>query len=173
MEPTLISGTSGNKAFEEAIWQRKLFAEQLNEVYCIEKTLTKTIPQLIRRVSSEELADALVSHFAISKNHLKRLEQIFSSLNEKVMEEKYLALNDLIKETESVLKDAQTGLSLDVGILLAGQKAEQYEIEAYKSLYSLAKTLDEHIIAALLEKTLSEEIEANEKLERIAHSLTS
>ena len=56
----------------------------------------------------------------------------------------------------------------DVGLILAAQKAEHYEISTYGGLAQLARTLGNDDVAKILEKTLAEEKEADELLTAIA-----
>jgi ferritin-like metal-binding protein YciE len=58
----------------------------------------------------------------------------------------------------------------DAGIISAAQKVEHYEIASYGTLCAFAKTLGENEVVKLLEKTLNEEKEANDKLTQIAES---
>jgi ferritin-like metal-binding protein YciE len=60
-------------------------------------------------------------------------------------------------------------MTRDVGLIMAGQKAEHYEIASYGAMVQLAKTLDlDSEIADLLQRTLDEEKGADEKLTSIA-----
>ncbi|MDN3550199.1 DUF892 family protein [Mucilaginibacter aquaedulcis] len=54
--------------------------------------------------------------------------------------------------------------------MLAGQKAEHYEIASYGSMIALAKTLGYYEVAELLEPTLDEEKTADAKLTEIART---
>jgi ferritin-like metal-binding protein YciE len=58
----------------------------------------------------------------------------------------------------------------DAGIISAGQKVEHYEIATYGTLCAFAKTLGEHDAAKMLQESLDEEKEADEKLSAIAES---
>jgi ferritin-like metal-binding protein YciE len=58
----------------------------------------------------------------------------------------------------------------DAGIISAGQKVEHYEIATYGTLRTFATILNEEEAASLLEETLNEEKEADEKLTELAES---
>jgi ferritin-like metal-binding protein YciE len=61
-------------------------------------------------------------------------------------------------------------MTRDVGLILAGQKAEHYEIATYGGLIKIAQTLGLENVAQILMKTIKEEEAADEKLTRIAEN---
>jgi ferritin-like metal-binding protein YciE len=77
----------------------------------------------------------------------------------------------LVKEGEGLIEDTEKGsLTRDVGLIMAAQKVEHYEIATYGSLAQLAKTLGKGDISELMVKTLTEEKEADELLTGIAEN---
>ena len=149
---------------------RDLFVDELKDIYWAEKALTKAIPKMIKNATSSDLVDALSGHLEITKEQVTRLEKIFYTIGEKAVDKKCEAMTGLIKEAEKIMKETEKGVVRDAGIILAGQKVEHYEIATYGTLSSFAKTLGEHEAASLLEETLNEEKEADEKLSEIAES---
>ena len=69
---------------------------------------------------------------------------------------------DIIDETES------DSMTRDVGLIMAAQKVEHYEIATYGGLVQLAKTIGREDISEKLRQTLDEEKEADELLTSIA-----
>lgn len=116
------------------------------------------------------MAEALTGHLEVTKEHIIRLEEVFSSIGEKAEAKKCEAMTGLIKEAEEIMEGTEKGVVRDAGIILAGQKVEHYEIATYGTLSSFAKTLGENDAAELLQKTLTEEKEADAKLSEIAES---
>ena len=150
---------------------RDLFVDELKDIYWAEKALTKAIPKMIKNSTTPELIDALSDHLEVTKEHVSRLEKVFSSIDEKAVAVKCEAMNGLIKEAEEIMEKTAQGLIRDEGIISAGQKVEHYEIATYGTLCTFAKTLGEDKAASLLQETLSEEKEADEKLSEIAESI--
>ena len=70
-----------------------------------------------------------------------------------------------------MLKEEEPGPALDAALICAAQKVEHYEIASYGSLVEWAKLLGMDDAVELLEITLSEEKEADEKLTAIASEL--
>lgn len=149
---------------------RELFVEELKDIYWAEKALTKAIPKMIKNASSDELVEALTGHLDVTVEQVTRLEEVFSSIGEKPQAKKCEAMDGLIKEAGEIMQNTEKGMVRDAGIILAGQKVEHYEIATYGTLCSFAKTLGEDEAASLLEETLNEEKEADEKLSEIAES---
>jgi ferritin-like metal-binding protein YciE len=152
---------------------RELFVDELKDIYWAEKALTKALPKLIKNASSDELIEALTTHLDETVEQVARLEKTFASLGEKSQSKKCEAMEGLIKEAEDIMQDTKKGMVRDAGIILAAQKVEHYEIATYGTLCSFAKTLGEDEALSLLQETLNEEKDADEKLSEIAESFTN
>jgi len=155
---------------ERAEGLRKLFEDQLKDIYWAEKALTKAIPKMIKKATSEELIDALTEHLEVTKNQVTRVEEVFQTLDKKATAKKCEAMEGLIKEAEEIMDEAEEGLVRDAGIIAAAQKVEHYEIASYGTLAALARTLGETEAADLLTETLEEEKEADETLTEVAET---
>ena len=72
---------------------------------------------------------------------------------------------------ESIVEETEEGsMTRDVGIIMAAQKVEHYEIATYGSLVQLAYTMGQDEIAGILQETLDEEKQTDENLTSIAES---
>jgi ferritin-like metal-binding protein YciE len=149
----------------------ELFKDEIKDIYWAEKHLTKALPKMRKAASSAELAGAFEEHLAITKTQVARLEEVFELLGEKPRAKKCDAMEGLVKEGEGIIEDTDAGTATrDVGLILAAQKVEHYEIATYGGLTQLAKTLGLDDVAALLEQTLNEEKEADDTLTDIAEN---
>ena len=149
---------------------QKLFTNELKDIYWAEKALVKAIPKMIKKATYEELIEALESHLAETEEHVSRVEEVFAELGMEPRTKKCEAMEGLISEAESVMKDSEDGVMLDAGIIASAQKVEHYEIASYGTLRTFAQTLGLKTAAKLLEQTLSEEKAADEKLTEVAES---
>ena len=147
---------------------RGLFVDELKDIYWAEKALTKAIPMMIENATSSDLTAALTKHLGETKNHVTRLESVFSSIGEEAETKKCEATAGLIKEAEEIMESTEKGVVRDAGIISAAQKVEHYEIATYGTLRTFAKTLGEDKAMALLQETLDEEKGADHKLTEIA-----
>ena len=150
---------------------RELFVDQLKDLYWAEQEMTKALPKMISNSTSEELVDALTNHLEESKEHVTRLEEVFSSIGEKAEAKKCEAMAGLTKEGEEIMKGTEAGVVRDAGIISAAQKIEHYEIASYGTLASFARVLGEEEAASLLEETLDEEKNADETLSEISDAI--
>lgn len=146
----------------------KLFVDELKDIYWAEKALTKAIPKMIKKASSEELIDALESHLEETKNQVTKLEEVFESIDKKASAKKCDAMAGLIEEAEGIMEECEEGAMCDAGIISAGQKVEHYEIASYGTLRQFARTLNLGKAAKMLEEILNEEKAADEKLTEVA-----
>ena len=147
------------------------FKDEIKDIYWAEKHLVKTLPKMQKAATSAELKNAFGDHLEATKQHVSRLEEVFSILGEKPQAKKCDAMEGITKEGESIIEETEEGTSTrDVGLILAGQKVEHYEISTYGGLAQLARTLSHDDVASILEKTLSEEKEADELLTAVAEN---
>ncbi len=128
---------------------------------------------MIKNATADELVVALTNHLEVTKEQVKQVEEIFSSINEKAKTKKCDAMEGLIKETRNILENTTEGMVRDAGIISATQKVEHYEIASYGTLYSFARTLGEDNAAAMLQEILDQEKEADAKLSEIAESFVN
>jgi ferritin-like metal-binding protein YciE len=162
------SGKKSSSSTAEGL--RDLFEDELKDIYWAEKALTRAIPKMIKNASSQELIDALEEHLEVTQGHVERCEQAFEQLGKAARAKKCEAMEGLVKEAEEIMESTEEGVVRDAGIISAGQKVEHYEIASYGTLCAFARVLGEDAIAELLEQTLNEEKEADEKLSQIAES---
>jgi ferritin-like metal-binding protein YciE len=165
---------TGNRSAKESMTDSRLhefFLEELRDMYGAEKQIVKALPKMQDAANSPELIRAFEEHLDVTNTQITRLEEIFESLGEKVESKKCEAMKGIIDEGEQIIKDTEEGTATrDVGLILAAQKVEHYEIASYGALVQLAHTMGHSDVADLLEATLDEEKEADQKLTEIAES---
>ena len=160
------SGSSGEDSM-----LKELFIDELKDIYWAEKHLLKALPKMQKAATSNELKNAFGEHLEVTKGHVARLEQAFELMDQKVQAKKCEAMAGLTKEADGIVEDTEKGTSTrDVGLIMAAQKVEHYEIATYGSLKQLAKTLGNTQVSDLMDLTLTEEKEADETLTGIAEN---
>lgn len=124
---------------------------------------------MAKAATAGELKEAFNNHLEETRGHVERLEQVFDILGFKPQAKKCEAMEGITKEGDSIVEDTEEGTSTrDVGLILAAQKVEHYEISTYGGLRQLARNLGHDDIADILETTLNEEKTADETLTGIA-----
>jgi ferritin-like metal-binding protein YciE len=162
------SGTKG-KANDSRL--EEFFHDELKDIYWAENHLVKTLPKMVKAAHSEELKDAFADHLSVTKEHVARLDKVFSILGYKAESKKCEAMEGITKEGESIIEDTEDGTATrDAGLIMAGQKVEHYEIATYGALARVAKTLGHNDIVKILESTLAEEKKADEGLAELAEN---
>lgn len=149
----------------------EFFIDSLKDIYWAEKHLTKALPKMQKAANSEELKQAFQNHLEQTKNQISRLEDVFEKMGRAARAKKCEAMDGLTKEGESIIEETQEGTATrDVGLIMAAQKIEHYEIATYGGLVQLAKTLGFDEVSELLASTLAEEKETDSLLTDIAES---
>jgi ferritin-like metal-binding protein YciE len=145
-----------------------LFLDEISDLYDAEKQLTKALPKMAKAASSEQLREAFEEHLTQTEGHVERLDQIFESLAQKSSGKKCAAMAGLIKEGDELAGDTEETAVRDAGLITAAQKVEHYEIAGYGSARAHAEILGHTEAVRLLEETLAEEKEADDKLGSLA-----
>jgi len=148
-----------------------LFHDTLRDVFYAEKKLVKTLPKLAKKVSNEELSQALTNHLEETEKQVSRLEQVFAMIGKPARGKTCEAMDGLVEEGNGVVEDAEDGAVLDAGILAAAQAVEHYEIARYGALIAWAKVLGLTNAAELLGETLAEEEAADQLLNQISEQI--
>jgi ferritin-like metal-binding protein YciE len=148
----------------------KLFEEELKDMYWAEKALTKALPKMAKKATSDELMEAIENHLRETEEQVNKLEQVFEVIGKKAQAKKCEAMAGLIKEAEEIMKDSDEGAMRDAGIISAAQKVEHYEIASYGTLRTFAQTLGLDEAVELLDAILEEEKAADQKLTEVAEA---
>ena len=98
---------------------------------------------------------------------MQRLEKIFQSLEESPKGKKCAGMEGLVKEGIEVMEEDFEGALMDAALIGATQRVEHYEIAAYGTASEFAKILGESEHVTLLEETLQEEKETDERADRV------
>jgi ferritin-like metal-binding protein YciE len=148
-----------------------VYVEQLKDLYSAEVQLTKALPKMAKAASSPELAQGFEDHLEQTKTHVSRLEEIFKALDEKPTGKTCKAMKGLIEEGSETIEEDASPAAKDAMLIAAAQRVEHYEIAGYGSVKTYANLLEEEDAAKLLEQTLQEEVETDEKLTEVAESI--
>jgi len=144
------------------------FIDELRDAYDAEKQLIKALPKMAKAATSAELRTAFEDHLEETRTHLERLEQAFSSLDEKSRGKHCDGIAGIIEEGKAVMEEDFDETTMDACLIAAGQRAEHYEMAAYGTLIAWARTMGHDEAADLLQETLDEEKAADEKLNALA-----
>jgi ferritin-like metal-binding protein YciE len=150
---------------------RDLYIDELKDLYNAENQLVKALPKMAKAASSDELRRGFEEHLEQTRGHVQRLEKIFKSLDESPKGKKCAGMEGLVKEGSEVMEEDFEGALMDAALIGAAQRVEHYEIAAYGTASEFAKILGESEHVTLLEETLQEEKETDEKLTELAKEI--
>jgi ferritin-like metal-binding protein YciE len=151
---------------------RELYVTMLQRTLNSEKQIVeKGLPAMIEKATSPELKEAFRTHLEESKLHVSRLERILDAEEGEVSDSKCKVTAQLISSAESNIGDAANEGIRDVILIAAGNQVEHHEIAVYGTLRTWAEVLGETEDAAVLEKTLIEEENADELLSELSQQI--
>jgi len=150
---------------------KKLYIEELRDLYNAENQILKALPKMAKAASSEELKAAFTEHLEQTKGQVARLETIFEKIGKSPKGKTCKAMEGLVEESEELLKEDAEPEVLDAGLIASAQRVEHYEIAGYGTVRTYARLLNEAEAARLLQETLDEEGETDKKLSQLAEGL--
>jgi ferritin-like metal-binding protein YciE len=149
---------------------KDLYLEQLKDLYSAETQLLDALPKMAERATSADLKQGFQEHLRQTREHMHRLEQIFSDLGDTPKGHTCEGMKGLIKEGEEMIKMKGDDKVIDAGLIAAAQRVEHYEIAGYGTVRTYAEMLGHSQHVTLLERTLQEEEMTDEKLSQLAES---
>ncbi|HYO13297.1 MAG TPA: ferritin-like domain-containing protein [Thermoanaerobaculia bacterium] len=149
---------------------KDLYLEQLKDLYSAETQLVEALPKMAEAATARDLRQAFNEHLRQTEEQVRRLERIFQDLGSSPKGHTCEGMKGLIKEGEEMIKMRGEPAVLDAGLIAAAQRVEHYEIAGYGTVRTYAELLgrDEHV--SLLERTLQEEEDTDERLTQLAES---
>ncbi len=146
-----------------------MFVKELRDVYHAEKQITKALPKMAKNAESEALRTAFETHLEETRRQVERLEQIFEDLDERARAQRCAGMEGIIEESEELIGELEGPVN-DAALVASAQKVEHYEIAAYGTLETYARTLGLGSTADLLRETLDEEKATDKKLTQLAEA---
>lgn len=150
---------------------RELYIDELKDLYNAETQLVKALPKMAKAASSDELRQGFEDHLEQTKGHVERLEKIFESLDESPKGKKCAGMEGLVEEGSEIMDEDYEGAVLDAALIGAAQRVEHYEIAGYGTVAEFAEILGESEHVTLLNETLEEEKETDNKLTELAKEI--
>jgi ferritin-like metal-binding protein YciE len=152
---------------------KELYIDELKDLYSAENQLVKALPKMAKAASSDELRQGFEQHLEQTKGHVQRLEKIFQALGESPKGKTCKGMQGLIEEGSEATEENYEDSVMDAALIGAAQRVEHYEIAGYGTVRSMAETLGEDNHVSLLEETLEEEKETDEKLTELAGQINT
>ncbi|MDQ6663857.1 MAG: DUF892 family protein [Acidobacteriota bacterium] len=151
-----------------------LLVLELSELYNAENQILKALPAMSKAASQPALSKAFDEHYKQTKDHVARLERIFTALKDDPWKVKSEPIGAIAAQGEELMSEKSSDSSVvDAGLIAVAQKVEHYEIAAYGCVRTHAKLLGYEKISGLLATTLKEEEDTDAKLTSIAEAVVN
>lgn len=144
------------------------FYDELRDILSAERQLTKALPKMVKKASSEKLKKAFESHLAETERHVERVEKAFEETGKACRAKTCEAMKGLLEEGEELMKLDAAPEVKDALLIAAAQKVEHYEIATYGTLCCWAEALGYTKAKKLLAQNIDDEETADKKLTQIA-----
>ncbi len=148
-----------------------LALDGLQDLYSAETQAVQAYPQLMEAASSPELKAAFQEHLEQTQNQVSRLEQIFQQMGQSPGGKQSQGFQGIVAEAQELIQQGQPGPVLDAALIAAAQKGEHFEIACYGTARTLAQQMGQQQAVQLLEETLQEEKQTDQKLTQLAENL--
>jgi ferritin-like metal-binding protein YciE len=149
---------------------KDLYLEQLRDLFDAETQLIDALPKMAEAAHHTALKNAFHQHLGQTREHVTRLQRLFSALGERPEGQTCHGMKGLIKEGQEMIKAKGDPDVIDAGLIAAAQRVEHYEIAAYGTVRAYAEILGGEEAVKVLEKTLQEEEETDDKLTELAET---
>ncbi len=147
-----------------------VLVDELKDLYSAENQLIKALPKMAKATDSHDLRSAFEHHLEQTRRQAQRIEEICNDLSIKPSGKKCVGMEGIIEEGKEVLQTKSDKDALEAALIGAAQKVEHYEIATYGTARAHAKQLGYMKAADLLEQTLEEEKQTDEKLTVLAEN---
>jgi ferritin-like metal-binding protein YciE len=147
---------------------KDLYVEQLRDLYSAENQILKALPQMAEKASHQELRSAFEEHRTVTERQVERLDRIFSDLSEKPKGHHCKGMEGLLKEGQELMQEKAADDVMDAGLIAAAQRVEHYEMAGYGTVRTYADMLGQQEHSRLLQQTLDEEGQTDERLTQLA-----
>ena len=137
-----------------------LLKHELGDLLYAEKTVLKGLKKMSRETKDPTVKERLDQHYTETEEQITVLESAFESIGEKAKAQKCPGILGIIEEHDEFKKEEEPSKPmLEAFALGSGLRVEHYEIAAYTTAISLAKTLGQRECANLLAENLAQEVE--------------
>lgn len=166
----MAKNARSKKTAKQTLTMHDAFLMELKDMYDAEQQILKALPKMIKKAQNEELRSGFERHEQETQDQVKRLEEVFASLDEMPKKKRCMGIQGILEEGEELMKQKLEPSAMDAALAAAAQKVEHYEISAYGTLCSWAKTMGHMEALDFLLENLNEEKETDQILTTLSES---
>ena len=101
-----------------------LFVHQLRDIYYAEKQIVQALPEMIEKAKDPGLKQGFEAHLGETKNHVKRLEQVFKMHGVEAKGVECPAIDGIIEEADEIAGEVDDTKVLDAALIAAAQAVD-------------------------------------------------
>jgi ferritin-like metal-binding protein YciE len=147
---------------------KDLYIHELKDLFSAEKQIIKALPKMVKAATNPDLAAGFEEHLEQTKVHAVRLEKILKSHDQSTRGPKCKGMEGVLAEGAEMIEEEADDEVRDAGLIAAAQRVEHYEMAGYGTARTYAELLGDKAGAKLLQTTLDEEAQTDEKLTTLA-----
>lgn len=141
----------------------------IQDLYDAQLRLAKKLPEMAKAASLRELKQAFADYLAHTETYAKRLEHLFSHLNQKAKRGFCEAVQGLIEEVAQVLADGANAVAVDAELIGIIRRVEHYDMAICDNMRNVANQLNYREVADIIQGILDEKVQISATLSRIAN----
>ena len=145
----------------------EVLANELKEIYSAERQLTRTLPRLAKKVSSERLREMLDHRREQGTMLMEQLDDVFDEMQVSKGRVKNPVAEGLLEDANQHLEQVDDDRLVDP-LLADAQKLEHYCIAAWGTARSLGRRLEQDKVVKAMEQVLEEGKRFDEELTKVA-----
>jgi ferritin-like metal-binding protein YciE len=147
---------------------RDALTNSVKELYSAEQQQARVLPKLIEAAASRPLRNILSHHLRQTTYQVRRLEEIFSLLDEPIRWARCPAVLGILEECEEAIEEYGEGAMRDAAIIATAQRLDYYEMAAYGAAAGWAEALALTAVGEALSQSLDEEVSMADDLLEVA-----
>ena len=145
-----------------------ILAVELKEIFSAEKQLSRMIPKMTKRVSSEQLREFLEQRRDEGAALMEEIDAALEEMDASKSRPKNVAAEGLIEDVNEHLEEIENEKMLDAVLLASTQKIEHYCIAAWGTGAALGRLLGNQTVIKAMERALGEGKRLDDELTALA-----
>ena len=133
-----------------------ILATELKSIHSAERQLTRVLPRLVKKVSSERLKELLNERQEQGEELIEKIEDALEEMDTAKSRAKNPAMQGLIEDSEEHVSEVKEERFLDAVLLAGMQKIEHYCIAAWGTAASLGRLLENEQVVDAMEHALAQ-----------------
>ena len=142
----------------------------LTYAHNFEQQFAAQAPKMAQASSNPQLKDAFSKTESKSKEYAQRIEQVFGKLGKEPKSNDNPIARAMIEEVNNMIANTEPGPVRDAALIVAANQQQSYRVSVYGSLNQYAGLIDKSDAVKLLEDSLQDSKNGDEKFTNIGET---